>query len=59
LLREVLRETFTRIELHWTQRVTGKRTTSSLERGIIYMRPQRELTNLFGSKCAAHGPRPC
>jgi hypothetical protein len=46
LLRQVLRETFARVELFWTHRVAGKRTMSQLDRGVIYVRPQRELMNL-------------
>jgi hypothetical protein len=50
LLRQVLRETFARVELFWTHRKHAKITRSHLERGVIHMRPQKELGNLLGER---------
>jgi DNA invertase Pin-like site-specific DNA recombinase len=46
LLRQVLSETFARVELFWTHKHHAKITRSQLERGTIYLRPQKELGNL-------------
>jgi hypothetical protein len=46
LLRQVLQETFNRVELFWTHEQRGKRMRSTLERGVIYLKPQKEIPNL-------------
>jgi site-specific DNA recombinase len=55
LLRQVLRETFNRVELYWTHQKHPKLVRSRLERGVIYLRPQKELHNLSGSAAGTSG----
>jgi DNA invertase Pin-like site-specific DNA recombinase len=43
LLRETLRALVDRVQLFWTHEKRAKLTRSRLERGIIHLRPQREL----------------
>jgi DNA invertase Pin-like site-specific DNA recombinase len=43
LLRELLRETFDRIELRWTHVKHRKQTRSRLEGGVIYLRQQTDI----------------
>jgi DNA invertase Pin-like site-specific DNA recombinase len=50
LLRNLMRETFTKVELWWDHQKTAKTTRSTLARGVIHLRPQERL-NLFASAC--------
>jgi hypothetical protein len=51
LLRRVITETFSHVDLYFTHKRQGKRTLSELERGVIHLRPQDGLSNLFDSGC--------
>jgi DNA invertase Pin-like site-specific DNA recombinase len=50
LLRQVLRETFARMELFWTHKKHAKITRSRLERGVIHMQAHKEVWNLLGER---------
>jgi DNA invertase Pin-like site-specific DNA recombinase len=47
LLRQLLRELVSRIELRWTHYETAHTSRSRLEGGIVYLRPQEELSITF------------
>jgi site-specific DNA recombinase len=52
LLRQVLRETFDRVELFWDHRTTAAgRTRSCLDHGVIHLKPQREMRMLSVPGC--------
>jgi DNA invertase Pin-like site-specific DNA recombinase len=46
LLRQLVREMVSRIELRWTYRDTGKITRCQLEAGVVYLRTPQEPLNL-------------
>jgi DNA invertase Pin-like site-specific DNA recombinase len=49
LLREVLRELVSRVELHWTHEKTAKLTRCRLNRGVVYLRANEGLLQLSPS----------
>jgi DNA invertase Pin-like site-specific DNA recombinase len=51
LLRQTILETFSRVDLYFKHKRQGKRTMSELERGVIHLRPQDGLSNLFNTAC--------
>jgi hypothetical protein len=53
LLREVIREAVSRVELSWERRPYGRRTRYVLQGGVIHLRPQ------VGEKCPALPGKPC
>jgi hypothetical protein len=55
LLREVLRQLVSRVELRWTHQQTAKKTWSRLAGGVIYLRPQEQIT----SYTARRSPKGC
>jgi hypothetical protein len=53
LLREVIRQAVSRIELSWDRRPYGRRTRYVLRGGVIHLRPQ------IGEMCPALSGKPC
>jgi DNA invertase Pin-like site-specific DNA recombinase len=49
LLREVLRQMVSRVELHWTRRAAGRVTRCRLDRGVVYLRASEEPSQLYQS----------
>jgi DNA invertase Pin-like site-specific DNA recombinase len=58
LLRQTILETFSHVDLYFKHERQGKRTVSRLERGVIHLRPQDGLSNLFDSDCRRRSSAP-
>src|SRR5262249_20021701 len=58
LLRQLLRETFGKVELFWEHRKTAKTTRSRLTRGVIHLRPQEsaDMSSTAGRCSCETGP---